>query len=70
MSIQQNPIYGAAHLPPSPTVAQYWREQHRLEARHFQRLRIRPNPELNENVRNYWERTLEKRPDDITTQSA
>jgi hypothetical protein len=32
----------------------YWREQHRLEARHFQRRRIRPNPELNENVRQYW----------------
>jgi hypothetical protein len=54
MSIQQNPNQWGAQLPPSPTDALYWREQHRLEARHFQRRRIRPNPELYENVRQYW----------------
>lgn len=70
MSIQHNPIYGAAHLPPSPTDAQYWKEQHARQSRCFRWWLNRPNPELNEAVREYWNNTLEKRADDITTQSA
>lgn len=69
MSIQHNPIYEAAEMPPSPSDAQYWRERHRLEARHFQRRRRRPNPELYQGVRQYW-LNLWNEQDDNDSQSA
>lgn len=57
MSIQPNlaPNQWGAALPPSPTDLLFWRTQLQAEYAKFRHCPNRPNPELNEGVKSYWE---------------